>query len=535
MKTDLGQDDVQKQLEIEIKRRTNQMIAVHAVTSVVGTSLDLNTTLEVALLVTMDMIGAEASGISMIDEDTGELVMRAQRGWTHDFTVRKPMRIPLGQGMSGQVIANDDVLVLNNMDGTETFAFPRFQEERFRSIALAPMHSRGEIIGILSVMSNDQGCFDQDIVNVLRVVADTVGVALDNARLYARSIENEHRLSAIINSTADGIIATDHTGLISLVNHAAEAMLGTEKSQLIGLPLREAPILAKIRDSLLLALASRVDETHRTFQVTLDDERIIDGLVSPIHNASQLDQDFEMDGWVIVLQDVTFQRQEQIARTKFIQAAAHDMRNPLSVTQSALTMLDMVLIEKDDKIMEIIGIARGGIRRLRNLIDNLSDLEKIESGYNFTLVEISLLDVLHEVGLEARLLMQDKSIIFTTDIEPDLPLVKIDPQWFKRALHNYLENARKYTQTGGEVTLRTYHKNAFNHIEVTDNGSGIGMAAQKRLFERFYRVQEHKGIEGSGLGLAIVKSVAEAHGGQVYIDSAPGKGSTFGLKLPVSA
>ena len=284
----------------------------------------------------------------------------------------------------------------------------------------------------------------------------------------------------------------------------------------------------------MLALASRVDETHRSFQVTLDDERIIDGLVSPIHNASQLDQDFEMDGWVIVLQDVTFQRQEQIARTRFIQAAAHDMRNPLSVTQSALTMLDMVLIEKDDKIMEIIGIARGGIRRLRNLIDNLSDLEKIESGYNFTLIEISLLDVLHEVGLEAKLLMQDKSITFNTDIEPDLPLVKIDPQWFKRALHNYLENARKYTPTGGEVTLHTYNQDTFIHIEVADNGPGISIAAQKRLFERFYRVQEHKGIEGSGLGLAIVKSVAEAHGGQVYINSAPGKGSTFGLKLPVS-
>ena len=208
---------------------------------------------------------------------------------------------------------------------------------------------------------------------------------------------------------------------------------------------------------------------------------------------------------------------------------------PLSVTQSALTMLDMVLVEKDDKVMEIIGIARGGIRRLRNLIDNLSDLEKIESGYNFTLIEVSLLDVLHEVSLEARLLMQDKSITFTTDIEPDLPLIMIDPQWFKRALHNYLENARKYTQVNGDVTLRAYCKDHFIFIEVLDNGPGISIAAQKRLFERFYRVQEQKGIEGSGLGLAIVKKIVEAQGGKISLESTEGKGTTFQFLWPKDA
>jgi two-component system sensor histidine kinase VicK len=365
------------------------------------------------------------------------------------------------------------------------------------------------------------------------VVADTVGVALDNARLYATSVEQEHRLTAILNSTADGIIATDHTGRISLVNQSAERMLGTDRESLLGIPLREAPLLTQIRDSLLLSLASRKEEEHKSFHVTLDDDTIISGLVSPIYNVSQIEQDTQRDGWVIVLQDVTFQRQEQIARTKFIQAAAHDMRNPLSVAQSALSMLDMVLMDKDDKVQEIIGIARGGIRRLKSLIDNLYQLEQIESGSNFALEELSLLDVLHEVSLEAQLLMQDKSISFSRDIEPDLPLVKADPQWLKRALHNYLENARKYTEAGGLVRLHAYRKDNFVHIDVSDSGPGIPLPMQQRLFERFYRVKEHKGVEGSGLGLAIVKSVAEAHNGAVYVYSAPGEGSTFGFKLPL--
>ena len=519
-------------LQAEIQQRTNQMIAVHAVTSVVGTSLDLDTTLEVALLVTMDMTGADASSICLIDEKTGDLILRAQRGWSQDFTQTNPLRIPAGQGLAGQAVTNDDVLVFNNRGGVETRAFPEFREEYFGSLALAPMHARGHVIGVLNVISNQPNRFDQNMVDVLRVVADTVGVALDNARLYANSVEQEHRLTAILNSTADGIIATDHTGHISLVNHAAELLLTIRREDYLGVPLREAPILPPIRDALLLALVSRSNKDRKSFQVTLADERIIAGLASPIYNPSPVDQHIPTDGWVIVLQDVTYQQQEQIARTKFIQAAAHDMRNPLSVTQSALSMLDMVLTEKDDRVQEIIGIARSGIRRLRNLIDNLLDLEHIAQGQNFHLIEISLLDVLREISLEAELLMRDKSIAFTSEVPPDLPVIAADPQWLKRALHNYLENARKYTDSGGAVTLRAYQEDGYIQIEVRDNGPGIPLAAQQRLFERFYRVKEHKGIEGSGLGLAIVKSVAEAHGGAVYVHSAPGEGSTFGLKLP---
>lgn len=520
-------------LQTEIRRRTNQMIAVHAVTSVVGTSLDLDTTLEVALLVTMDMIGAEASSIGLIDSDTGDLVLRAQRGWLQDFTVNDPLRVPPGEGAYGQMMLKDDVVVYDDTDGLETYIPSLRDVRRFRAMAMAPMHARGEIIGVLNVMSASPGMFDREVVNVLRVVADTVGVALDNARLYAQSVEQENRLTAILNSTADGIIATDNTGRINLVNHTAECILGTRREALIGQPLREAPLLSKIREALLMALVSRNAGEHRSFRVTFDDDTIISGLVSPIYNPLEIERNGDRDGWVIVLQDVTYQQREQVARTRFIQAAAHDMRNPLSVTQSALTMLDMILVEKDDKVQEVIGIARGGIRRLRSLIDNLLDLEKIENGANFNLIDINPLDVLHEVGLEAHLLMQDKSIDLEIAVPGGLPVIKADPQWLKRALHNYLENARKYTNPGGQVKFRAFLQAEELRVEVEDSGPGIPIAAQQHLFERFYRVKEQRNVEGSGLGLAIVKSVAEAHGGSVYLHSAPGEGSTFGLKLPV--
>jgi GAF domain-containing protein len=127
-------------LSDEIKRRVDQMMAVNIVAQTVGQSLDLDRTLQTALNAVLSVVNAEAGGISLIDDDRHEVVLRSQKGWHHDH-VTQPMRIPFGRGMSGQVISNDQVLVDNDLDGTEVLAVPSFHEEQFRSIAMAPMHA----------------------------------------------------------------------------------------------------------------------------------------------------------------------------------------------------------------------------------------------------------------------------------------------------------------------------------------------------------------------------------------------------------
>ena len=519
-----------RQLSQEVKRRIDQMAAINAVASAVGGSLNLDQILQTALQVVVDIVGAEASGISLMDEAAGELVLRAQLGWVHDFVVTNPMRIPIGQGMSGQVLSSDDVVVYNQLDGTEDYAVPSFSREHFRSIAMAPMHSRGQIIGILSIMSYEEGRVDEDVVNVLRVIADTVGVSVGNARLYEESVEQKEKLSAILDSSADGIIATDRYGRISLVNPTAEEMLGVNQSDLLNKPLREAPMKQAICDVLFEALSERSDEG---FQVALDNERTLTGVASPVYVESQVDHATVEDGWVIVLQDITHLREEEKARAQFIQAAAHDMRNPLMVTASSLSMLRDHLNGQDDA-EEIIDLALDGVDRLRGLIDDLLHLEHIQAGYNITLQEINLLDVLAEIAHETETIMQKNELHFTLDVPDYLPDVQADVSWIKRAVHNLLDNAAKFTPTGGGVVLRAFEQRHAIHFEVEDNGPGIPAKAIPRLFERFYRMEEHETITGSGLGLAIVKSVAQAHHGEVFVRSIPGTGSTFGFHIPVN-
>ncbi|MBC7809808.1 MAG: GAF domain-containing protein, partial [Burkholderiales bacterium] len=240
----------------EIQRRISQLAAINAVAATVSQSLDLDVTLETALRVVVDTVQADAGGISLIDDKAGEVVMRAQRGWVRDF-VNPPMRIPFGKGMSGRVIRTNDVVIENDLKGTGELAVPRFREEPFRSIAMAPMHARGKVIGILSIMSLQPASFGPEVADLLRAIADTVGIALDNARLYESSVEQENRLSAVIQSTGDGIIATDQSGRIEMANYTACAMFQVNPDALIGMPLREAPLHPRLRDSLLFALSSR--------------------------------------------------------------------------------------------------------------------------------------------------------------------------------------------------------------------------------------------------------------------------------------
>lgn len=521
------------QLARELKQRIDQLAAIGTVATTVSQSLDLDLTLSTSLQAVLDVVGAEAGGISLIDETAGEVVLRAQRGWAQDF-VSNPMRVPINRGMSGRVISTDNVVVNNHLDQTEPLAVPSFHNEQFRSIAMAPMHARGKIIGILSIMSSRPYRFSDENIEVLRAIADTVGVALDNARLYETSLEDQLRLSAVLHSSADGIIATDLHGRIQLINQTAEQLLGLSGESLLGEPLREASIHPNIRNSLLYSLSSNGENNNKTFRVSLDDDRMVSVLISPIYVDTQVEQDVSNDGWVLVLQDVTHLYQAEIARTRFIQAAAHDMRNPLGVTINAIDMLKH-MIGQDEKYTEILDIAMIGVQRIQILIDDLLNLEHIESGYGSNLQEMHIGEVINEVVAEIRPSFDDKQIMLSIEIQPNLPLLYIDRRWIVRAIMNYLDNAYKYGFHGMQVVLRVFLNKPMLHVEVADNGPGIPFEIQPRLFERFYRASPDGDIPGTGLGLAIVKSVAETHGGSAYVQSRPGQGSIFGFTLLVSA
>ena len=399
-------EEVKRQTQ-EVKRRVNYMLAINTIATTVGLSLDLDKTLKTALEAVTSVLGAEAGGISLIDKKTNEVILRAQLGWTDNF-INPPMRIPAGQGMSGRVIEEDRVIVVHDMQTTDLqeIAVPRFKNENFRSIAMAPMHARGEIVGIISIMSNEASRFSDDVIDVLRAASDTVGVALENARLYRATVENESRLTAILQSTADGIIATDRNGTINMINQTAQRMLGLSAASTHQFSISEIDLHPALKDPLIRAISPDGKTVHQSFEAKISDNRTLLVFVSPVYEETNTFA-HHIDGWVIVLQDVSHLRQAEEMRAQFIQAAAHDMRNPLGVTMTSLGTLQSII--DDELAQEVIHVALSGVNRLQRLIDDLLHLERIEHGYNFQKEAFDIQDLLYEIVASIRPLIDERS------------------------------------------------------------------------------------------------------------------------------
>jgi signal transduction histidine kinase len=173
---------------------------------------------------------------------------------------------------------------------------------------------------------------------------------------------------------------------------------------------------------------------------------------------------------------------------------------------------------------------------MSRLVNNLLDLGRIEAGLDLQLEMVPVRDIVERVTGSMQLQANQKQILLNTDVEPEsAPLVEADLALLQQALHNLVENAIKYTPNGGKVEVRIHSDQDQIRFAISDTGIGIAPVDQPRLFEKFYRgaQREAKKQNGSGLGLAIVKSIAERHGGQVWVESQLGKGSTFTLEIPL--
>lgn len=520
-----------EQLSHELQRRIDQLAAINTVAAAVSQTLDLETALETALNTVLKVIPVQAAGISLVDEQANELVLRAQLGWKFDF-VSHPMRIPLGMGMSGLVVRNDEVMITGDVRGDPRLHVPEFAQEEVQAMALVPMHARGRVVGILSVMNYAPYEFDASEIDMLRAIADQVGIALDNARQYEHAREQSSRLGAVLHSSGDAIIATDSYGSVNLVNATAEALFDISAGQLVGTPLRSAALPARIREGLRRAMDLGGGNT--VFEATLEDGRYLAAIVSPVYASQGLENDRRTEGWVMVVRDMTFLREAEQSRINFIRAAAHDLRNPLATTINALRMLHNDLGGLSELHEEIIDLAQQSISRMQDLIDDLLNLERIESGVGVKSEPVDVRDLVERGIVDTGTGFVERGQHLNVDVPDYLPYILGDMHWLHRALVNLLSNANKYTPSGGEITVRAYVHEADVYLDVQDNGPGVSPEAQTRLFERFYRAPAtSRDVKGTGLGLSIVKSVAEQHGGRVFVQSSVGQGSTFGMIFPL--
>ncbi|MFN8376432.1 MAG: tetratricopeptide repeat-containing sensor histidine kinase [Anaerolineae bacterium] len=230
---------------------------------------------------------------------------------------------------------------------------------------------------------------------------------------------------------------------------------------------------------------------------------------------------------------------EQLSRMKdeLIGTASHDLKSPLS---SMMLGIDMLREHGrlDDRIGQtLLDRLDTSAERMRELISNLLDLAKLETGQELRMSEVALRPFLADAVETFQALAQQRQIMLTLELPEGDILISGDGLRLRQVVDNLLSNAIKYTPDGGRVVVLAEAHSEEVVVRVRDTGIGIPSQALPHLFERFYRVndQAHAAVEGTGLGLAIVKSIVEQHGGRVWVESQPAAGSTFSFSLPGAA
>src|SRR5213083_345157 len=228
-----------------------------------------------------------------------------------------------------------------------------------------------------------------------------------------------------------------------------------------------------------------------------------------------------------------------LARLKsdFVSNVSHELRTPLSLIRLYAETLEMGRLTNPEKYQEYYCIIRKESERLTALINNILDFSRIEAGrkeYDFR--ETDIAELVCNTLDAYRYQIEQQGFAFEQSIDSSIPRVRVDREAIARALVNLVNNALKYSATEKFLGVKLYRADGVVKLEVVDRGIGIARGEQSKIFEKFYRTCDPlvHNTKGSGLGLSLVRHIAQGHGGEVEVESAPGKGSKFTLSLPLA-
>ena len=392
------------------------------------------------------------------------------------------------------------------------------------SLLAVPLRHENQYYGVLWAGYDQARPFSESDVRFLTTLAGQAALAASNNHLFRSAEVGRQRLAAILASTPDPVLVTDQRNRLLLSNPAAWRTLGEAMIQGQGQPI-----------AALITQKSLLDILQTTSSDKLSAEVLVPGGDVYLATASPVVADGQLMGRVCILRDVTHFKELDIMKTEFVNTVSHDLRSPLTLMRGYATMLEMVG-ELNEQQKGYVNKMIVGVENMTRLVNNLLDLGRIDVGVGLRLETVLLQDIIEHVVTTLQMQATQKDIQLDLELPHDTsPLIQADQALLQQAIYNLVENALKYTPNGGQVTVRLKIQGDSMLFSVQDTGIGVSAVDQARLFEKFYRGTQREAREqkGSGLGLAIVKSIAEKHGGKVWLKSELGKGSTFFLQVPL--
>ena len=386
---------------------------------------------------------------------------------------------------------------------------------------IAKAMARGDFSKKASVHSKDE----------IGELAQSLNVMSEEIKDKIEKINSERaKLDLVLSSMFEGVIVTDEKERIILMNPSLRKIFLLDSN-----PEGKKP-LEVIRNSAVGDMVDRIIKGKQhlaTEEIAINtpEERILKVNGVPIMRNNRL------EGVILVFHDITELRRLEKIRQDFVANVSHELRTPISSIKGyAETLLDGALEDKDNA-KEFISIIYHDSNRLATLINDLLDLSKIESGkMKMSFIELDPISLIKKAVTVIENQAKAKSIMLKINIPQGLPKIKADEARFSQVMINLLDNAIKYSSEGGSATISVKVVDNALQFDISDTGIGISENDLPRIFERFYRVDKARSRElgGTGLGLSIVKHIVSAHGGQVWVKSELGLGSTFSFTIPLA-
>lgn len=397
------------------------------------------------------------------------------------------------------------------------------EEMRKQTLRIA----RGDFSGQVRVMGNDELGQLAGAVNNLSVRVEEAQASTDSER---------RRLDSVLSHMSDGVLATDRRGNVTIVNNMALQLLGVDhEDDLIGKSIID---VLDIRHDYTVRQLVNADQREMIIDMSNDGNNLIlNAYFSPIQRESGF-----VSGLVCVLHDVTSQQKEERERKQFVSNVSHELRTPLTSVHSYVEALSDGAWQDKEVAPKFLNVIQGETDRMIRMINDLLSLSRMDAGTTkLNLEYVNIKELLNYILNRFDMIIKNEEAdtskkkykIERHFTKKDL-WVEIDTDKFTQVIDNIMNNAIKYSPDGGIITVRLLETHNHVIMSISDQGLGIPRKDLGRIFDRFFRVDKARSRKqgGTGLGLAISKEVVNMLGGQIWVDSVEGHGSTFYISLP---
>jgi two-component system NtrC family sensor kinase len=496
----------------QTKSQADEFSALHAVGKKTAALLDIEEILTTVVSAAVALTRAEQGSLMLLDQDSGELYLRASQNLAEPGAQR--LRIKVNDSLMGQVVQSGQPVVLSGNDLVKIRT-----SFLVKALLCVPLLVGSKVIGVLSVdnkVSNQS--FGEHALNLLLPFADYAAIAIENARLYSAVETERAKLNTMLRDIQDAVIVVDPEMRILLVNNAAcEAFnLSTE---VVGRPLTAVVSNPRVLD---LFDQRKLRSRNWRAEIVLDDGRTLQGVLSVLSGI----------GFGAVMQDISRLKELDHIKSEFVSIVSHDLRTPLTTIRGYVSLLPRAG-SLNEQQLEFVKRVEQSMTNIVDLIADLLDIGKIEAGLDWEMTSTEMHMVVQEAAQQLQPAAQIKQQIMIVKA-PALPPIMGNARRLRQLVANLIGNAIKYTPEHGRVEIDLHQDEGFIVLQVSDTGLGISPEDQRRIFDKFYRVESDATLHvvGSGLGLSIVKAIAEKHDGRVWVHSQLGQGSTFTVLLP---